>query len=93
MSIAYQYCILFNIVAQITDWRLLFYGTAIPPQPNDPPRFGKPGQMGPDLDHNSLEFEGERASGQWRETHQVNYLFEPHPLAQLYCKITVPLTI
>uniref|UniRef100_A0A1L8DJ27 furin n=2 Tax=Nyssomyia neivai TaxID=330878 RepID=A0A1L8DJ27_9DIPT len=58
-------------MAQITDWRLLFYGTAVPPQPNDPPRFGKPGQMGPDLDHNSLEFEGERASGQWRETHQV----------------------
>ncbi|XP_059621906.1 furin-like protease 1 [Phlebotomus argentipes] len=58
-------------MAQITDWRLLFYGTALPPQPNDPPRFGKPGQLSPDLDHNSLEFEGERASGQWRETHQV----------------------
>jgi len=63
-------------LAQIRQWDMLFYGTETPAQPEDPPRFGKPGLSeniyGSEIDHNSLEFEGERASGQWRDTHQVS---------------------
>jgi hypothetical protein len=55
----------FLIIAQITQWDLIFYGTNDPPQSNDPPRpSGKLKEMN-EIEHNSLD------ARQWRDMHMV----------------------
>lgn len=65
--------------AQITQWDLIFYGTEVPPQPDDSPR--RLGSEKHNLDsevydgeygHNVLEFEPGIA-GQWKDIQQVRY--------------------
>lgn len=61
--------------AQITEWDLIFHGTETSAQPNDPPFFGKSEMddtYGSEVDQNSLDFDPETASGQWRNMQQVN---------------------
>lgn len=64
-----------RLLAQITQWNLIFYGTEAPAQPNDPIRLGKPGysdsNYGGELEHNSLEFDNGISSDQWRDTQQI----------------------
>uniref|UniRef100_A0A182P9M0 furin n=1 Tax=Anopheles epiroticus TaxID=199890 RepID=A0A182P9M0_9DIPT len=60
--------------AQITQWDLIFYGTEIPAQPNDPIRFGKPGydsNFDGEMEHNALEFDSGVTSDQWRDMQQI----------------------
>lgn len=59
--------------AQITQWDLIFYGTEIPAQPDDPVQIspGQFGSFGSDIEHNLLEYDTDSASGQWRNMQQV----------------------
>ncbi|EAA01324.4 AGAP001330-PA [Anopheles gambiae str. PEST] len=62
-----------RLLAQITQWDLIFYGTETPAQPNDPVRFGKPGydsNFGGEMEHNALEFDSGVTSDQWRDMQQ-----------------------
>ncbi|XP_050068301.1 furin-like protease 1 [Anopheles maculipalpis] len=64
-----------RLLAQITQWDLIFYGTETPAQPNDPVRFGKPGydsNFGGEMEHNALEFDSGVTSDQWRDMQQVS---------------------
>ena len=67
----------FIFIAQITQWDLIFYGTEIPAQPNDSQRNRKPNyddtSYGGEIEHNSLEFETNGASDQWRNLQQVRF--------------------
>lgn len=69
-----------DIAAQITEWDLIFHGTETSAQPNDPPYFGKSELQEPfgsdNIDHNSLDFDPETASGQWRNMQQVMQLIK-----------------
>ncbi|XP_058824357.1 furin-like protease 1 [Topomyia yanbarensis] len=64
-----------RLLAQITQWNLIFYGTETPGQPNDPVRLGKPGfsdsNYGGEIEHNSLEFDNGISSDQWRNMQQI----------------------
>uniref|UniRef100_A0A1I8JVB2 furin n=1 Tax=Anopheles merus TaxID=30066 RepID=A0A1I8JVB2_ANOME len=63
-----------RLLAQITQWDLIFYGTETPAQPNDPVRFGKPGydsNFGGEMEHNALEFDSGVTSDQWRDMQQI----------------------
>uniref|UniRef100_A0A8D8LDR4 furin n=2 Tax=Culex pipiens TaxID=7175 RepID=A0A8D8LDR4_CULPI len=64
-----------RLLAQITQWNLIFYGTETPAQPDDPARVGKPGfsdsNFGGEIEHNSLEFESGVSSDQWRNMQQI----------------------
>uniref|UniRef100_A0AAG5CZA0 furin n=2 Tax=Anopheles atroparvus TaxID=41427 RepID=A0AAG5CZA0_ANOAO len=63
-----------RLLAQLTQWDLIFYGTETPAQPNDPVRFGKPGydsNFGGELEHNVLEFDSGVTSDQWRDMQQI----------------------
>lgn len=64
-----------RLLAQITQWNLIFYGTETPAQPDDPTRLGKPGfsdsNFGGEIEHNSLEFESGVSSDQWRNMQQI----------------------
>ncbi|XP_049276479.1 furin-like protease 1 isoform X3 [Anopheles funestus] len=63
-----------RLLAQITQWDLIFYGTETPAQSNDPVRFGKPGydsNIGGELEHNALEFDSGVTSDQWRDMQQI----------------------
>lgn len=65
----------FLFTAQITQWDLIFHGTEEPTQPDDPPRYLKTSleaQYGNEMEHNSLEFEADAPSGQWRDNQEVN---------------------
>lgn len=54
-------------LAQVTQWDLVFFGTAEPTQPDDPPQTTVDDIAGRnELDHNSLEFAAGE-SGQWRD--------------------------
>uniref|UniRef100_A0A8W7K8D7 furin n=1 Tax=Anopheles albimanus TaxID=7167 RepID=A0A8W7K8D7_ANOAL len=71
-----------RLLAQITQWDLIFYGTETPAQPNDPVRFGKPGfdsNFGGEMEHNALEFDSGVTSDQWRDMQQIS---EGHGEAQ-----------
>lgn len=58
--------------AQITQWDLIFHGTETPAQPNDPFAFGIDGAVSNEMDQNTLDFDGQTASGQWRNMQQVS---------------------
>nr|AAC37262.1 vitellogenin convertase [Aedes aegypti] len=64
-----------RLLAQITHWNLIFYGTETPAQPDDPVRLGKPGfsdsNYGGEIEHNSLEFDNGITSDQWRNMQQI----------------------
>lgn len=64
-----------RLLAQITQWNLIFYGTESPAQPDDPTRVGKPDfsdrNYGGEIEHNSLEFESGVSSDQWRNMQQI----------------------
>ncbi|XP_062558769.1 furin-like protease 1 [Armigeres subalbatus] len=64
-----------RLLAQITHWNLIFYGTEMPAQPDDPVRLGKPGfsdsNFGGEIEHNSLEFDNGITSDQWRNMQQI----------------------
>lgn len=53
---------------------MIFHGTETSAQPNDPPYFGKSEmeESFDNIDHNSLDFDPETASGQWRNMQQVS---------------------
>ncbi|XP_017052403.1 furin-like protease 1, isoforms 1/1-X/2 isoform X1 [Drosophila ficusphila] len=57
--------------AQITQWDMIFYGTATPAQPDDVANPGQSGQLnlyGNDMAHNDIEYD---STGQWRNMQQV----------------------
>ncbi|XP_053696670.1 furin-like protease 1 [Sabethes cyaneus] len=64
-----------RLLAQITQWNLIFYGTETPAQPDDPIRLGKPAfsdsNYGGEIEHNSLEFDNGISSDQWRNMQQI----------------------
>ncbi|XP_055642452.1 furin-like protease 1 isoform X2 [Toxorhynchites rutilus septentrionalis] len=64
-----------RLLAQITQWNLIFYGTEAPAQPDDPVRLGKPSfsdnNYGGEIEHNSLEFDSGITSDQWRNMQQI----------------------
>lgn len=64
-----------RLLAQITHWNLIFYGTETPAQPDDPVRLGKPGlsdsNYGGEIEHNSLDFDNGITSDQWRNMQQI----------------------
>ncbi|XP_017052406.1 furin-like protease 1 isoform X2 [Drosophila ficusphila] len=58
-------------MAQITQWDMIFYGTATPAQPDDVANPGQSGQLnlyGNDMAHNDIEYD---STGQWRNMQQV----------------------
>lgn len=66
----------FLLLAQITQWGLILHGTETPAQPNDPPNFeivDSDNHLLSELDQNSLDFDSDAASGQWRNMQQVNF--------------------
>ncbi|KAH8395553.1 hypothetical protein KR222_011145, partial [Zaprionus bogoriensis] len=61
--------ILNSFAAQITQWDMIFYGTKIPPQPEDPVNVDVLlNAYANDMAHNDIEHD---SSGQWRNMQQV----------------------
>lgn len=60
-------------VAQVTQWGLIMHGTETSAQPNDPSHFDlQQSEFGNEMDTNSLDFDAQTASGQWRNMQQVS---------------------